>query len=94
MDGPIYVRVSNDDALPELSNPKPFKAVVIIEELVSTSYQNLVSRRLVNHGCRYMLAWGLKCSEWDDSVDHANLEKFDYGDIPDEDFVMTTWHEN
>jgi hypothetical protein len=41
-----------------------------------------------------MMAWGRKCSSWDDSVDHANLERFDYSEIPDEDFVMTTWHEN
>ena len=40
------------------------------------------------------MAWGLECSEWDDSVDWAVLEKFDFGKIPDGHFVMTTWHEN
>jgi len=41
-----------------------------------------------------MMAWGRKCSEWDDSVDHANLRPFDYGDIPEDAFVMTTWHDH
>lgn len=39
-----------------------------------------------------MLAWGAGCSQWDDSVDMANLEVFDYGDIPEESDAMTTWH--
>ena len=41
-----------------------------------------------------MMAWGRDCSLWDDSVDIANLQCFDYGDIPDESFAMTTWHAN
>lgn len=41
-----------------------------------------------------MLAWGNDCSSWDDCVDVANLEKFEYQEIPAESFVMTTWHEN
>lgn len=41
-----------------------------------------------------MMAWGDDCGSWDDSVDMANLEAFDFGDIPDDDDVMTTWHEN
>ena len=40
-----------------------------------------------------MLAWGNACSSWDDSVDIANLEEFDYGEIPEAKLVMTTWHE-
>ena len=39
-----------------------------------------------------MKAWGQDCSAWDDSVDHANLERFDYADIPEHARVMTTWH--
>ena len=26
------------------------------------------------------------------TVDWTNLEEFDFGDIPDDRFVMTTWH--
>lgn len=38
------------------------------------------------------MAWGVDCWLWDDSIDEENLEQFDYGTIPDEQFVMTTWH--
>ena len=41
-----------------------------------------------------MMAWGDECESWDDSVDMANLETFDFGDVPDEEEVMTTWHES
>ena len=41
-----------------------------------------------------MMAWGKNCSSWDDCVDHANLENFNYDDIPDGRFVMTSWHDN
>lgn len=40
-----------------------------------------------------MIAWGRECGAWDDSVDEANLTAFDYKEIPDDSFVMTTWHE-
>lgn len=40
-----------------------------------------------------MMAWGRDCSLWDDSVDLANLEEFEHGDIPDDRFVITTWHD-
>ncbi len=28
------------------------------------------------------------------SVDEANIEAFDYEEIPESEFVMTTWHED
>ncbi|MBK6941551.1 MAG: hypothetical protein IPH13_15335 [Planctomycetes bacterium] len=42
----------------------------------------------------WVVAWGVDCSSWDDSVDLANLERFDFGEIPDDRFVMTSWHED
>ena len=71
----------------------PFRVVVVVAEKVNEDWREQVSRWLVASGCLYMMAWGDECSRWDDSVDHANLEEFDYGDIPEERFVMTTWHE-
>ncbi len=41
-----------------------------------------------------MMAWGRNCHEWDTSVDEANLAAFDFGEIPEDAFVMTTWHED
>lgn len=41
-----------------------------------------------------MMAWGPECSSWDDSVDDADLEKFDCEEIPESQFIITTWHED
>lgn len=41
-----------------------------------------------------MMAWGKDCGSWDDSVDYANLEAFGREEIPEESFVMTTWHQD
>ncbi len=68
--------------------------MVIIEANVTNEWQNTVSDWLVNSGCLYMLAWGDNCSSWDDSVDYANMEKFDYAEISENQDVMTTWHNN
>ena len=39
-----------------------------------------------------MMAWGVECSSWDDSVDWANHTVTGLDNIPDDQFVMTTWH--
>lgn len=41
-----------------------------------------------------MMAWGIEATKWDDSVDVANLIDFNFGDIPKNRFVYTTWHDN
>jgi hypothetical protein len=92
MADPIYVHLRPDQAPPPLA-VGPFKAVVIIEEPVTAEWRDDVSDWLVESGCLYMMAWGDECSLWDDSVDFANLREFDFGDIPDDRSVMTTWHE-
>ncbi|QBB72302.1 hypothetical protein ELE36_19075 [Pseudolysobacter antarcticus] len=66
----------------------------MIEEKVTPQWRIIASEWLVKSGCLYMLAWGDECSLWDDLVDIANLEEFGYSEIPDEAFVMTTWHES
>jgi hypothetical protein len=38
------------------------------------------------------MTWGHKCGDWETSVDEANLAMFDYGEILEDDFVMTTCH--
>lgn len=87
-----YIHLAPDQKLPD-GPVRPFKAVLIIEEPPTAEWQKLVSEWLVASGCLFMLAWGHECSSWDDSVDYANLDAFDYGDIPDDKFVMTTWHD-
>ena len=63
---------------------------------VNSEWRQTVSEWLVDQGCLYMMAHGDECSLWDDSVDIANLEAFDWNfdDIPEDKHVTTTWHEN
>jgi len=89
-----YLRITNEVTLPDINRLKPFKSVVVVESNVSPDRQAEISKWLVGSGCLYMMAWGRECSSWDDSVDLANLEDFSYGEIPDDAFVMTTWHES
>ena len=89
-----YVRVQDGDPLPDVVDLKPFKAIVVIENRPSLEWQHRASEWLVGSGCLYMMAWGEDCTSWDDSVDWANLETFDFGDIPEEESVMTTWHDS
>ena len=71
-----------------------FKCLILIERDVGEDYRCLVSKALVEAGCLYSLAWGIECSAWDDNVDWAFLEAYDFKASPEEKFVMTTWHEN
>jgi hypothetical protein len=65
----------------------------VADKCVSPAEQAKVSRALVAQGCRYAVCAGCNCSSWDDSIDFAALERSDC-EPKDEDFVMTTWHEN
>jgi hypothetical protein len=88
----LYLHLPPDGPLPDIAHPSPYRAVVIIEAQVGTEWQGKVSDWLVQSGCLYMMAWGHDCTTWDDSVDMANLEAFDFDDVPDDRFVYTTWH--
>lgn len=85
-----YLYLCSEQAFPELVT-KPFRAVIVAEIEVDEVWRNQIAAKLVEVGCLYVVAWGIDCEEWHDSVDWANLEAFDY-DVPDESFVMTTWH--
>jgi hypothetical protein len=89
-----YLRLEPGAVLPALDLHRPFLALVLVRDEVTPDWQWAVSRWLVGSGCLNMAAWGIECSSWDDSVDYANLEEFSYGDIPEDRFVMTSWHED
>lgn len=89
-----YLHLPEGSDLPTIGSDEPFKAVVILEQPTSTAWRDAASDWLVRSGCLYMVAWGRECSAWDDSVDLANVKAFDYGDVPEDRFVMTTWHDN
>ncbi len=89
-----YFQLQPESQLPDISRFNPFKAVIIVENSVTPEWQAEVSSWLVKSGCLYMMAWGTDCSSWDDSVDAANLEKFNFNELPEDKSIMTTWHEN
>jgi hypothetical protein len=89
-----YQLVQPNGPMPTYDGLTPYKAIVAIEAVVERQWQSRMSQWLVESGCLYMMAWGNDCSSWDDSVDYANMEQFDYGEIPDDRNVMTTWHED
>ena len=89
-----YLHLQQGQALPAIAQEIPSRIVVVIETEVSDEWQDAVSNWIITYGCRYMMAWGPNCSSWDDSVDYAVLKALEFREIPDERFVMTTWHED
>jgi hypothetical protein len=92
METAIYLHLPAGHTPTPLNGCIPFRVVLVIEQPVTHEWQTLVSEWLVWSGCLYMVAWGRDCSSWDDSVDIANLSAFNFGEIPEDAFVMTTWH--
>src|SRR5882757_3375115 len=64
--------------------------LAIFDPAVPSNVQKEISLDVVRTSCRYALAFGAACSTWDDSIDLASLE----AEVPEDRFVMTTWHEN
>ena len=85
-----FLEANNGFEVP--SGLEAFRCLILIEREVSADDRNTISRALVDGGCLFAMAWGLDCTLWDDSVDWANLECFDYVNVPDDKFVLTTWH--
>lgn len=92
MNPPIYIHLLPDESLHDLHGSGPFRAVLVIEADVDERWRNTVAEWLVRNGCLYVMAWGSDCSTWHDCVDLANLRAFDFAEIPENAFVMTTWH--
>lgn len=89
-----YVRVQDGQALPDVTDLKPFKAVLAIEDAVSPEWRNQVCDWLVESGCLYAMTWGEDCEVWHDSVDDARDTVSSVENIPDDAVVMTTWHDD
>lgn len=89
-----YVHLPPGSELPSIGESGPFRAVLVLEQAVADDWQGRVSEWLVESGCLYMMAWGVGCSSWDDSVDWANHTVVGLDEIPEDRFVMTTWHDD
>ena len=89
-----YLHLQEDHALPVLEGQQNSRVVIVIDTEVLQTLQWDISRWLVTSGCSYVLAWGADCAAWKESVDEANLEAVNYEDIPDDQLVVTTSHED
>jgi len=88
-----YLHLAPEAPLPEIGWFATH-IVVIADVAVSPEWQWAVSKRMLQAGCLYMMAWGCNCSAWDDSVDYAYIDLFLPGETPDEKLVVTTWHDD
>ena len=91
----IYLHLAPGSPFPDLPRTST-RVLVVVDAEVAREWQWQASKWMIDIGCLYMMAWGIDCTAWDDSVDYAHLEKYDYHyeQIPEDDFVITTWHDN
>jgi hypothetical protein len=89
-----YLHLLPDGPLPQLMDSAPFLAIVIADEEVAQMWQWEASRWLAEAGCRVLLAWGKDADAWAEAVQEAGQEAFDYEDIPQEQLVVATAHED
>ena len=88
-----YLQLIPGGELPDISALRPFLGVIVSEETVSSEWRDTTSKWIVQSGCIYLMAWGENCEEWEDSVDLANIQQFNHGDIPEDELVVTTCRE-
>lgn len=91
---PIYRHLVPGAALPDISPLAPFRTVIVVEAIATPPWESRVSAWLVRSGCLYVMTWGIQCESWHDAVDYANMEQFEFEEIPEGRFVMTTWHDD
>jgi hypothetical protein len=88
-----YLHLVSEQVPPKLS-PTVFRVVIVADVAVEESWRKLISDWLVKSGCLFVVAWGVDCQAWHDEVDHSVLEMFGDSEIPDDQFVNTTWHDD
>lgn len=79
------------DAGPPPRDVEPLCVVLLGEARAGAIWRNEILEWLQRAGCLYFIAWGEDCETWHDAMDHVHLEAFNY-DVPDDKFMMTTWH--
>lgn len=89
---PEYFHLEPGGALPDFPGGSPVRVLVIARQPTEAAWKFEVCKRLYAAGSRYLSAWGEDSSAWDDEADDANLEVFDYGEIPDDRLQMSSWH--
>jgi hypothetical protein len=89
-----YLHLRPHEDLPPLDAFPPFLAVLVVDEACDEMWRWEVCRLLARSNCRYLLAWGEGCVDWEESADDAWLEAVDYEDVPPEQLLITTSHED
>jgi hypothetical protein len=89
----IYIHLPAGSTPPGIE-PNPCRMVAVIEEDASDEWQEQFSDWVVDSGCLAFGAWGKKCEAFHDGVDWAILKRHNFSEIPDDQFIMTTWHDD
>ena len=89
-----YVQLANGTPLPEDHPEQPFKVILVADRLVGLDRRTEIAAWLADSNCLYLMAWGQDCHGWQDSVNLANLQKYEFGKIPDNALIITTSHEH
>jgi hypothetical protein len=67
--------------------------VIATELTVAAAWMSSVSEWLVASGCLYAMACGPQGTDWDSAIDDASIGAHEFGEIPPDRFVLTTWHD-
>jgi len=89
-----YLHVRAHEALPPIDGYPPFLAVLVVDEVCEEMWRWEACRWLAASACRVLLAWGEYCEDWAESAADARLEAFDYEDVPADQLLVTTSHED
>jgi hypothetical protein len=87
-----YLHLLPGSAPPPLGDAGPFMAVLVLDQATPDEWRDRVSAGLVEAGCLFLMAWGVDCEVWHDAVDDAVIAAAGDDEIPDDRFVLTTWH--
>ena len=68
-------------------------ALFVADPAISEQERTRLAGELIAAGCRYAVCAGIECSLWHDWIDLAYADRVLGRGAPDEDFVMTSWHE-
>ena len=57
--------------------------------------RSVISKTLIEAGCRYAVCGGKNCEAWHDAVDAEDINRHrdDSCDVRENELVMTTWHD-
>lgn len=88
-----YLHLDTANAVPPVQAHQPFKAVVIGDRPTAPDLRTAMCAWLNAAGCLYLMAWGTDARAWQEGVNLANLQAWDFGTIPDNRLIISTAHE-